>query len=365
LHSFFPYIQWFSLGSNLRDTHADARTPAVHRPLALCLAGRTHTWFRVPAGGGRGWLHHVLGACGGDRLPGTRSRTLAHAVRLRHLPDCGARVQKHFLVFCRFCSGGSSRRQSHCGGRPCATVAAAAELSVRRDDSSGWGHERGGPEDRGEPAQRDQRRRSVGRHGDAHIGGRTAAGHRYATIRAAHLACHHGRDSFLRFHVLPVGAGDSGLLRGQGTAVGGPYGALHAARLLGIGPLATKGKRRYAAARSAGFLRLERDWPHSEEPVSVRSGAQSTIYSPVAIMGRFATAFPMDMKTASTPAGSAVAQDPDNHKIGNQHSPLFAVIRDRLRERILSGEFRPGARLVEGKLSAEMAVSRIPVREAL
>lgn len=82
-------------------------------------------------------------------------------------------------------------------------------------------------------------------------------------------------------------------------------------------------------------------------------------------MGRFATAFPMDMKTASTPAGSAVAQDPDNHKIGNQHSPLFAVIRDRLRERILSGEFRPGARLVEGKLSAEMAVSRIPVREAL
>lgn len=55
----------------------------------------------------------------------------------------------------------------------------------------------------------------------------------------------------------------------------------------------------------------------------------------------------------------------DDQKIGNQHSPLFAVIRDRLRERILSGEFRPGARLVEGKLSTEMAVSRIPVREAL
>lgn len=54
-----------------------------------------------------------------------------------------------------------------------------------------------------------------------------------------------------------------------------------------------------------------------------------------------------------------------NERIGEQHSPLFAVIRDRLRARILSGEFRPGARLVEGKLSAEMAVSRIPVREAL
>jgi len=84
----------------------------------------------------------------------------------------------------------------------------------------------------------------------------------------------------------------------------------------------------------------------------------------VAIMERFATAFPMDMRSASTPAGSAVVHD-DEHKIGHQHSPLFAVIRDRLRERILSGEFRPGARLVEGKLSAEMAVSRIPVREAL
>lgn len=52
-------------------------------------------------------------------------------------------------------------------------------------------------------------------------------------------------------------------------------------------------------------------------------------------------------------------------KIGDQHSPLFAVIRDKLRERILSGEFHPGDRLTEGKLSLEMAVSRIPVREAL
>jgi len=52
-------------------------------------------------------------------------------------------------------------------------------------------------------------------------------------------------------------------------------------------------------------------------------------------------------------------------KIGNQHSPLFAVIRDTLRERILSGDFRPGDRLVEDKLSNDMAVSRIPVREAL
>ncbi|CFW48957.1 GntR family transcriptional regulator [Bordetella pertussis] len=45
--------------------------------------------------------------------------------------------------------------------------------------------------------------------------------------------------------------------------------------------------------------------------------------------------------------------------------PLFAVIRDKLRERILSGEFTPGDRLIEGRLSDDMGVSRIPVREAL
>jgi DNA-binding GntR family transcriptional regulator len=52
-------------------------------------------------------------------------------------------------------------------------------------------------------------------------------------------------------------------------------------------------------------------------------------------------------------------------KIGEQHLQLFAVVRDKLRERILSGEFTPGDRLVEGRLSEEMGVSRIPVREAL
>jgi DNA-binding GntR family transcriptional regulator len=71
------------------------------------------------------------------------------------------------------------------------------------------------------------------------------------------------------------------------------------------------------------------------------------------------------MKISSNVAGDdSQAAHPDL-KIGQKHSPLFAVIRDKLRERILSGEFQPGARLVEDKLSIEMAVSRIPVREAL
>lgn len=52
-------------------------------------------------------------------------------------------------------------------------------------------------------------------------------------------------------------------------------------------------------------------------------------------------------------------------KIGEQHVPLFVVIQEALRSRILSGEFSTGHRLIEGHLSAEMGVSRIPIREAL
>ncbi|CAM5182778.1 hypothetical protein CDEF62S_01781 [Castellaniella defragrans] len=64
-------------------------------------------------------------------------------------------------------------------------------------------------------------------------------------------------------------------------------------------------------------------------------------------------------------ASHTATKDTDTPKIGDQYSPLFALIRDRLRDRILQGEFRPGARLVESRLSEDMAVSRIPVREAL
>jgi len=51
--------------------------------------------------------------------------------------------------------------------------------------------------------------------------------------------------------------------------------------------------------------------------------------------------------------------------LGASHSPLTHVVMSALRERILAGTIPPGERLVEGKLSTELGVSRMPVREAL
>ena len=52
-------------------------------------------------------------------------------------------------------------------------------------------------------------------------------------------------------------------------------------------------------------------------------------------------------------------------KLGERHALLTQLILNALRERILSGQLAPGERLVEGKLSEEFGVSRMPVREAL
>ena len=48
-----------------------------------------------------------------------------------------------------------------------------------------------------------------------------------------------------------------------------------------------------------------------------------------------------------------------------EHSPLTKVVTDAIRERIVAGELGPGERLAEERLSAELGVSRMPVREAL
>jgi DNA-binding GntR family transcriptional regulator len=51
--------------------------------------------------------------------------------------------------------------------------------------------------------------------------------------------------------------------------------------------------------------------------------------------------------------------------LGAAHAPLTTLIARAIRERILTGELAPGDRLVEARLSEELGVSRVPVREAL
>lgn len=66
----------------------------------------------------------------------------------------------------------------------------------------------------------------------------------------------------------------------------------------------------------------------------------------------------MDTMQSTTPVGG-------DNRIGLTHSPLTQLVVDALREKILSGAIAPGERLVEGRLSEEFSVSRMPVREAL
>lgn len=54
-----------------------------------------------------------------------------------------------------------------------------------------------------------------------------------------------------------------------------------------------------------------------------------------------------------------------NLQLGATHTPLTQLVTTAIRERIMSGQIGLGERLVEGKLSEELGVSRMPVREAL
>lgn len=51
--------------------------------------------------------------------------------------------------------------------------------------------------------------------------------------------------------------------------------------------------------------------------------------------------------------------------VDDDHSPLTVKVANDVRARILSGELAGGTRLIESKLSHELGVSRVPVREAL
>ncbi|WP_172332034.1 GntR family transcriptional regulator [Mangrovicoccus sp. HB161399] len=54
-----------------------------------------------------------------------------------------------------------------------------------------------------------------------------------------------------------------------------------------------------------------------------------------------------------------------NKSLGATHAPLTKVVKDALRDQILAGHYASGARLVEKRISEELGVSRMPVREAL
>jgi DNA-binding GntR family transcriptional regulator len=52
-------------------------------------------------------------------------------------------------------------------------------------------------------------------------------------------------------------------------------------------------------------------------------------------------------------------------QLGASHQPLRQVVTDALRKAILSKQLKPGERLIEEQLAADLGVSRNPVREAL
>jgi DNA-binding GntR family transcriptional regulator len=52
-------------------------------------------------------------------------------------------------------------------------------------------------------------------------------------------------------------------------------------------------------------------------------------------------------------------------RLGSEHTPLRDKVAEEIRAAILSGQFKPGERLVEDRLAEEFGVSRNPVREAM
>ena len=51
--------------------------------------------------------------------------------------------------------------------------------------------------------------------------------------------------------------------------------------------------------------------------------------------------------------------------MATDRASLSKIVSDQIRGQILDGKLKPGERLVEDKLSSELGVSRVPVREAL
>jgi DNA-binding GntR family transcriptional regulator len=62
---------------------------------------------------------------------------------------------------------------------------------------------------------------------------------------------------------------------------------------------------------------------------------------------------------------AAAEERPTAGTLGRRHASLSKLAIDELRRAILTGRLKPGDRLVEDRLSEEMGVSRVPIREAL
>ncbi len=62
----------------------------------------------------------------------------------------------------------------------------------------------------------------------------------------------------------------------------------------------------------------------------------------------------------------AVSESPsDATRLGDSYSPLRDLVTQSIRQAIVRGRYRPGERLIEERLAAELGVSRNPVREAI
>ena len=73
----------------------------------------------------------------------------------------------------------------------------------------------------------------------------------------------------------------------------------------------------------------------------------------------------MAKRDLNTRAGTEGATRKLRFEGNGQNEPLGTRAAGALRRAILIGRYRPGDRLVEGRLSSELGISRVPIREAL
>jgi DNA-binding GntR family transcriptional regulator len=71
------------------------------------------------------------------------------------------------------------------------------------------------------------------------------------------------------------------------------------------------------------------------------------------------------MTASKSPQSHTKATASPAERLGKRHGSLSKVVADELRRGILTGRRKAGDRLIEDRLSAELGVSRVPIREAL